>query len=181
MSTKNKEKCLIIVDMQAGFLSTRQEQEQSMITHIKQRINHYKSHNRPIMFLEYRSNAYNPDDNDYGRTIKELQDIVKHYYNVAFIGKANDDGSKWVERFLIANDYQENHFGTFELIGVNMDCCVAKTAKGIAKLHPDCKIKIRQSCCSSRSDNMYGSGGEDRVLRVTNEYIQPCSSIELIK
>ncbi len=183
MSTKKKEDCLIIVDMQTGFLSTGQKQEQAMITHIKQRIKHYKKNSRPIMFLEYRGNAYNPDDNgEYGRTIQELQDTVMHYYNVAFVGKTNNDGSRWVERFLVANDQQDS-FGTFELTGVNLDCCVVQTARGIAKKHPDCKIKIRQSCCSSRSSNMYGEAGEgiDRVLRVTNDTIEPYPNIKLIK
>jgi nicotinamidase-related amidase len=159
-------KSLVVVDMQDFFFS---EEPEELNTKILDVIDFYMEERAPIIVLEYRTNPYDPDDKRCGRTNDTIREKLKHYQPLVVIGKDKDDGSGYMRHYV--EDHLE-HIEEFELVGVNLDCCVMATAKGLASRYPDKLITIVEECCDSSSYNteMYGYDDtlEDTVNRVNH-------------
>lgn len=159
-------KALVIVDMQDFFFDSECDELNARIINV---IEFYKEERAPIIVLEYRTNPFDPDDERCGRTNEAILEALKHYGHLSVFGKDRDDGSRYMQR------YVEDHAGMIEeleLVGVNLDCCVMATAKGLASKFPEKQVTIVEECCDSASYNTvmydYANTLEDTMNRVDN-------------
>lgn len=161
-------KALVIVDMQDFFFDNL-DQADELNDKIVEQIREYRLERLPIVVLEYRTNPYDPDDKRCGRTNQTILDELEDYGFLAVFGKDMDGGANFIR------DYVDNCMdGVKELVlvGVNLDCCVIATAKGLATNHPDKQVTILEECCDSMSyqtcDVGYDETVEDTINRVNN-------------
>jgi hypothetical protein len=156
----------MIVDMQDYFFS---EEPVELNEKICDKISEYREERLPIVVLEYRDNPYDPDDERCGPTNDTIKDELKGYGLLAVFGKDADGGAEFVRDYF---DNVQDGVDEIELVGVNLDCCVAETAIGLARNHYDKQITIVEECCDSHSF-MVGRVGykqtvEDTAYRIEN-------------
>jgi nicotinamidase-related amidase len=161
-------KALLIVDMQDHFFDSEPIELNEKICEV---IAEYRRLRWPIVVLEYRTNPYDPDDQWCGRTNDTIREELTGYRNLAIFGKDEDDGSRYIKAYIL------NHMDgveELELVGVNLDCCVMSTAKGLADDHYDKQITILEECCDSNSSDV-ANRGYDEVLADTQERVNNSS------
>jgi nicotinamidase-related amidase len=162
----NERKALLIVDMQDFFFENL-DQADKLNDKICEQIREYREECRPIVVLEYRSNPYDPDDKRCGPTNGRIKEELEDYGHLAIFGKDEDGGHEFIR------DYVDGCMcGTDEivLVGVNLDCCVMATAKGLARNHQDKQITILEDCCDSFSYET-AFGGYDKTVEDTESRI----------
>ena len=108
-------KTLVIVDMQPKFQSSQKEE---LIENVKKQITVANLNNWPIILLEF--GGFGPTD----QRILDALSTIEYYKKT----KDNDDGSEEVNETI-------EEFGlprTVRLCGVNTNCCVYETYRGLA-------------------------------------------------
>lgn len=122
---------LIVVDMQERFsASNRARVRENCLREITQAV----KDDAHIIFLEYRS---------CGPTLPELTSAL--HTKCVFKEKAGDDGSAEVEAEVILNKLPKH----FKVCGVNTDCCVHATVRGLTARFPMATIDVIADACDS--------------------------------
>lgn len=132
---------LVVVDMQYDFFCSLEDYWDShvvpFISRVKRKVRLAVTEGRPIIILEYSAAE---------QTFEEIRyEITKdgHYPFAKFVKKSkNDGGDLCLARF----DQAGLDVGHVEILGVNLDFCVAETAMTISTRH---KCKIVSSCTAN--------------------------------
>jgi nicotinamidase-related amidase len=133
---------LIVVDMQETFrASTRDRVRKNCSREVKQAI----KDDAHIIFLEYRYS---------GRTLPELTEAL--HTKCFFKEKSEDDGSAEVESTVVLNKLPKH----FKVCGVNTDCCVYATVRGLTARFPMATIDVIIDACDSDWNHL---GGIDKL------------------
>lgn len=131
-------KCLVIIDMQRHFQAARHLQ---LIFNIVNKVKEYIERNESIIILEFYD-----DDDDLGRTVPEILDVVDEYKNCFIVGKDQNDGGEEISGII---NEQSLDISEFEVCGVNLDACVMDTVVTMAWYYPDTPISVILDCCNS--------------------------------
>ena len=122
---------LVVVDMQAGFNSSNGKRvRENCLREIQKAV----VDNAHIIFLEF---------DGYDETHPELTSNL--HEQVAVLQKSEDDGSKEVEREVRRNKRPTN----FKVCGINTDCCVAATVRGLTARFLMSRIEVVADACAS--------------------------------
>jgi nicotinamidase-related amidase len=159
---KKKKRCLVIVDMQWDFSSSR---EDWLIQNIIKVIKGYVKRNEPIIVLEYEG---------HGSTHQKIKALIKDYEKVYIRTKYNDDGGEEVGCIVHNHGLEVDEW---EVCGVNLDACVVATVITMARDFCKSIITVLGDCCNSNGfdpvchfeDDLSDYGNPDNV-RLT-EYI----------
>lgn len=138
---------LVVVDMQPGFdgaLGSRVRA--NCLREIKQAM----QDNAPIVFLEF---------NGYGDTMPELLDPVSNYENYHQYTKSVDDGGPEVRDAVVEHGLPKK----FKVCGINTDCCVHATVRGLTNFFPMAMIEVIADACDS---DLYHLSGLDRMKQM---------------
>lgn len=130
--------CLIVIDMQERFNAAMGERVgQNCLREIQQAI----KDDAHIIFLEYFG---------CGPTMSELTQAL--HTQCHFRQKSGDDGSAEVEMAVLLNQLPKQ----FKVCGVNTDCCVYQTVRGLTSRFPMANINVIADACDS--DWSHGQG-----------------------
>jgi nicotinamidase-related amidase len=126
---------LVIVDMQPAFNAANRDR---VVSNCFREILLAIKNDFPILFLEF---------DGYYNTHQKLMGAVKSsgYANYYVRLKNEDDGSDQIRRVVFDHALPKN----FRVCGVNTDCCVASTVKGLAARYPDSIIEVIADACGS--------------------------------
>jgi nicotinamidase-related amidase len=126
-----KTECLVIVDMQPDFKSAN---DRKTIDNVLIQIEKAREQDIPIFILEFIN---------HGQTSEEIQEALEGYYQVWFIAKGDDDGSRELITCIQDNAYIVNDF---IVCGVNICACVYWTIKGLLKDYKTRITVIKDAC-----------------------------------
>lgn len=126
---------LLIIDMQTGFRSARNEGLQERIAH---EVRLAKRRRAPILVVEYIG---------FGPTYAPIKHAIGTYRRIATAQKNQDDGSG--EIYMLAKR-KGFDLGKWRVCGINIAYCVNKTVRGLRELVPDVDIEIKESACNCR-------------------------------
>lgn len=122
---------LVVVDMQPGFNSAHGKRvRQNCLREIRKAV----EDDAYIIFLEFSG---------YESTHPELMENL--HKRVAVLEKSDDDGSKEVEKEIRRNKLPTH----FKVCGINTDCCVAATVRGLTARFPMSRIEVVADACDS--------------------------------
>ena len=149
-------KALIVVDMQPNYETCINKELQRRIYH---KIYEYMEACLPIMIVEYRDyqtphdvEILNADDfnahNEHERTIACLWNEVKDYPFMQVVSKWNGDGSRWIGPVIVDKHGLFYKVKLFEIVGINLQLCVAATATGLAGRFSRRQFEILYDYCS---------------------------------
>lgn len=131
---------LIVVDMQETFwASTRDRVRKNCLREVTQAV----KDDAHIIFLEY---AYS------GPTLGELTAALHN--KCVFKEKSGDDGSAEVEQEVVLNKLPKH----CKVCGVNTDCCVYATVRGLTSRFPMANIDVITDACDSDWNHLNGLG-----------------------
>lgn len=136
-------KCLIVIDMQWFFTSA---QPSWLIGNVVYRIEQYMMNMDPIIIVQYTN-----DSDDLGETVSEITETLKGYQKAWVVEKYDDDGGEVVDCKLREIEIYDK-ITEFEVIGVNLDCCVAETAGTMGYDYSPIPIRVNLECCNSPRD-----------------------------
>ncbi len=122
---------LLVIDMQPSFSASDDKELQNNIAY---QISLAKRRGAWIFFVEY---------SDSGKTHKYLTRLTEGYEKVRRVKKHHDDGSKEIKRAFKRIRVEPQ---VLKICGVNTDCCVINTAKGLATHF---KVLIMLTCCGT--------------------------------
>lgn len=132
---------LVVVDMQSQFKAANGKRvRENCLREILQAI----KDNSPIIFLEWE--GYPPTLDD---LILPVKDQYQNYYVKT---KVTDDGSAQVESLVYLNRLPKN----FKVCGVNTDCCVAATVRGLTSRFEMAIIDVIADACDSDWNHLAG-------------------------
>lgn len=126
---------LVVVDMQPTFHAANGDR---VVSNCFREILLAIKNDFPIIFLEF---------DGYYDTHKKLMGAVKNagYANYYVRIKNQDDGSDHIQRVVSDHSLPKN----FRVCGINTDCCVASTVRGLAARYPSANIDVIADACSS--------------------------------
>ena len=124
----------MVVDMQQDFNAANGK---SVVSNCKKVIKQAMLDDASIIFLEY---------NGCGPTKYELFNLTDGYANTYVDIKDEDDGSLEVAVLIRKHKLNKNHI---KVCGVNTDCCVASTVRGLTSRFLNANIEILASACAS--------------------------------
>jgi len=101
-----------------------------------------------IIFLEYSG---------YGATSSKLTKGLRNH--AIFVEKDNDDGSNQIQKEVLRHKLPKY----FKVCGINTDCCVAQTVKGLTARFPKSKIEVLADACASDWNHL---GGLEEMKRL---------------
>jgi len=114
---------LIVIDMQADYYpSTRRK---GVLAAVKREIKAAVKREALVIYVEYSQYK------DSARTYKSLTNITKNYTKCIFVFKDEPDGSAEVIDFTLECDIDLSRFRTIRVCGVEANCCVEETVKGL--------------------------------------------------
>jgi nicotinamidase-related amidase len=129
---------LVVVDMQPGFTSACRKRVR--INCLREVRKAYEA-GAFIIFLEL---------DGYQSTFFDLLSAAEGHFII--LDKFSDDGSKEVEREVRRNKRSTN----FKVCGINTDCCVASTVRGLTARFPMSTIEVIADACDS--DHQHHAG-----------------------
>lgn len=132
---------LVVVDMQAGFKSANRKRVRENCLREVQKA---RQDGAFIIFLELTG---------YQSTHFDLIAAAERHFII--LDKFSDDGSKEVEREV----RRKKHSTTFKVCGINTDCCVAATVRGLTARFPMSTIEVIADACDS--DHQHYRGLQD--------------------
>lgn len=132
---------LVVVDMQPYFkAATGKRVRENCLREIIKAV----EDNASIIFLEFEG---------YERTLPELMAPVQNAYGNYYVQlKGIDDGSLEVEETVRKHDLPK----IFRVCGINTDCCVAATVRGLTARFPKSSIDVIADACDSDWNHMRG-------------------------
>jgi len=122
---------LVVVDMQPGFRSAKGKRVRANCLREIRKAVEVNAH---VIFLEFAG---------YEATFSDLTKELPP--NAVFLEKSDDDGSIQVEKEVRLNKRPT----TFKVCGINTDCCVAATVRGLTARFPMSKIDVLADACDS--------------------------------
>lgn len=132
---------LVVVDMQSTFRAAlRDRVRKNCLREIKQAV----LDNVGIIFLEY----YGQDP-----TLPELIEPTSSYKKALIETKRGDDGSEEAAKQMRSNKFDTK---TIKVVGVNTDCCVASTVRGLTGEFPNATIDVIADACDSDWNHING-------------------------
>lgn len=142
---------LIVIDMQLYFESARDERTQKECSKL---IRKAIKDNAPIVLVEYSG---------CGKTAPTLAGLVAGYKNAHVVKKSNDDGGYEIVSYLRRKRLPR---GTIKVCGVNTNCCVKQTIRGIKEemRYREPTIQVVERACNSSSNWGHREGIEDLEL-----------------
>ncbi len=143
---------LVVVDMQSdflvGFTDDSVPNKTAVINNCKKAITKAMKNNNPIIFLEFEY---------FGKTIKELRDLVKGYkLKYTKIKEARDGSFKIksvIDEFGLSPKY-------LKITGIWSDQCVVSTVMGLRNFYPDSHISIISSAIGAQTETQQKWGLE---------------------
>lgn len=130
---------LVIIDMQEEFEAASHDHT---LNEIEKQIGRARLYDWPVLLVEYR-NRYGAK---HQRTVTRLRDLLKGYRKCHQVIKDDDDGS--VEVMAAALTHKVD-LDTVRFCGVNSDCCVADTVKGLLDYLPQMQVELVRKGCNS--------------------------------
>jgi hypothetical protein len=132
---------LVIVDMQENFDSVLGNVVRA---NCRREISKAINDNAAILVLEYHCS---------GETVRDIRSMVDGYRRCWTASKYMDDGSNKVEELVYAHRLAKAHI---KVCGVNTDCCVRQTVRGLTSRFPRSKIDVIADACASSYDHVGG-------------------------
>jgi len=123
---------LVVVDMQQFFDAAC---DPNVIIGVTEEVIKARQQNANIILVEYAQ---------CGRSHEGFSNLLKNYRRKARIRKWDDDGSAEIVRTLRRRGFEHR---SLRLCGVNADCCVCATAKGLLERLGNTKIEIVKRAC----------------------------------
>jgi hypothetical protein len=133
---------LMIIDMQYVFANTAGHK--TLRKNILAKIIEYKQQELPIILVEYRHWHGHYVSQEF--TYSDLVDELAGYEHLHKCEKEDDDGGYEVKD--VINKYCKD-VEIWEMVGVNFQYCVGKTARSLAQIFPDLVFNVNLSCCRS--------------------------------
>jgi len=129
---------LVVVDMQPGFRSAKGKRVRQ---NCRREIDQAVKEEAHIVFLEY---------NGYDSTMPELTNYI--HEKCYFRQKFSDDGSEEVMNEVHLNRLPKH----FKVCGINTDCCVLATVRGLTARFPMATIEVVADACDSDWNHFSG-------------------------
>lgn len=146
-------KILIVVDMQEGFETAKDE---NLIRDIRLAIKRFKKENQYILILEY----FHPD---IGKTFNEIKDAIKKYKKSKIKQKIVDDGSDKVIEFISENKLS---YPKIYICGVNTSYCIRQTAESLCGSYLVTVFDNLCRCFSDRHEYMINEWERFGVINI---------------
>lgn len=127
-------KTLVVVDMQPYFKTALEPNTIIAVTHEIVTAIHQGS---GIILLEYE---------DCGRSLAGFDRVLYNYPWKARISKVEDDGSSEVIQAIRRRQFPSD---TLRICGVNTDCCVWGTVRGLLSKLPRCRVELVKAACNT--------------------------------
>ena len=128
---------LVIVDMQPKFVAANTPR---VIVGVTREILEAKQRKSGIIFLEYNPTC------EMGRTHEGLFSLIRGYPHKSRVTKNEDDGSLSVVQAIRRRGFANR---TLRVCGVNTDCCVYETIKGLLGRLERSRIEVVKDACDS--------------------------------
>ena len=145
--------CLVVVDMQPGFLSSV-----PVIKEVAREIRRAKRLGSHIMIVEYEF---------YQRTHECLLSLIEGYENQSFVMKNRDGGGPHINSMM--NRCKLPDFENFRLCGVNFGACVRRTAEGLSERFLFSKVEVIKK---ASNPGRFGSDDDGRLYHNTFDNIE---------
>lgn len=123
---------LCVIDMQSEFDAAL---DPNVVIGVHAQILKTKRLGGDILFVEYEG---------CGETHKGLLDAARGYGSKARITKKSDDGSQEILRAINRRGFTLDRL---RLVGVNAECCVLATIKGLLRRVPEIEIDVVKKAC----------------------------------
>ncbi len=132
-------KALLVIDMQEKYMSNYDE---GLIDRVNERIIEAKQNSIPVIYIKNIGITGNTNGYDLSKRLNVISNIIftKRMSN-AFTSRA------FVEYI------EKNKFRSFDIVGVDGRCCVAKTA--MAAVKREFKVRLLLDSVGARSDLFY--------------------------
>jgi nicotinamidase-related amidase len=129
----------VIIDMQAAFAASSNP---NCVIAVAREMIQAMREKAPILIVEYKGS---------GPTHQGFLDLVKDYPYAARIRKESDGGAREVIRAMKRRGFNTKYL---RICGVNTDCCVEETVRGLAQnpLLEKSKIELVKSACNTTSN-----------------------------
>jgi nicotinamidase-related amidase len=131
---------LVVVDMQSTFAAANRP---NVVIAVAREMFRAMKDKAPIILLEYQH--CDP-------THRGFLDILKGHKEKIRLKKPNDDGSAEVVKTLKDKDWPSVKI---RVCGVNTDCCVLATVKGLLKKLPKSKVELVKSACGAAASTRF--------------------------
>lgn len=135
-------KTLVVIDMQPNFKSAC---DIDTVIAVSNEIVSAKKNNFPVLFVEYKHK-------DCKKIHKGLIDLVGDYDKKFVVKKQRDDGSLEVIKAINMKNFPIKNL---RVCGVNSDCCVWATVKGLLKSLDETQIEIVKKACNTDIDRNF--------------------------
>lgn len=145
---------LVVVDMQPYFSAAN---SRSVIKNCKREIEAAMLKRAAIIIVEF---------NNCGPSVKSLLNLVDGYDRLHFAHKDTDDGSAEVEKIIKDEGLAAKQL---KVCGVNTDCCVQSTVRGLTARLPNATIEVIGDACNSDFNHLVGL---DRMKKMANVSIK---------
>lgn len=142
---------LLIVDMQPQFPAASGK---TIIKNCKREIRKAMQEKASIIFLEYMG---------CGTTNDSLLSLTDGYEQVWTQEKSSDDGSDVASSLIWKYSLSRTHI---KVCGVNTDCCVKETVRGLISVFPKAEIDVIGDACNSDWDHGYGLSSMKKMPNV---------------
>lgn len=123
---------LVVVDMQQFFEAACNP---NVIIGVTEEIIKARQASSDIVLVEYAG---------CGKSHEGFGQLLKNYRYKARIKKCDDDGSAEIVRTLRRRGFNDRHL---RLCGVNADCCVCATVRGLLEKLDDSRIEVVKRAC----------------------------------
>ena len=149
---------LMIIDVQPNYADSAG----NVLLHerIIEKIELYKKHDLPIVIVEYRCN-YEGTDQCY-HTYPDIIQAIGNYRRQYTVVKNEDNGSFAIKSTLLQRKLV--HVNLWELVDVNLQYCVGKTACGLGKLFPNKEFIIPESATHSPHTQESSRNAIDKLI-----------------
>ena len=129
MNTLSHTDCLLLIDVQYGFIDPTKTQ---LINNLNKLTKQFVNQDKPINILEYTG---------CGMTLSSITDILQYYNHKEIIQKNLENGTP----YLLKKFPEYSHLGlTFHVAGVNWTQCVFRTVQDLVAKSINSKIVLHR-------------------------------------
>lgn len=143
---------LILIDMQPYFQAATNRR---VLTNCKRELADAINVRAGIIFVEYEG---------CGLTSKALCRLTQNYDRTFTVSKGTDDGSREVHNLILDHNLAAKRL---RVCGVNTDCCVLATVRGLTARMPRSTIEVIGDACNSDYEHAAGLSNMKRFKNVS--------------